>query len=144
MQYRRAAFVFVSAYIAISVLAFWLYLVIVWADGSTMAPSSAIVHDRLYILSEKLSPLLNLLVWTAFGWIYFKRVEPTPAAAWRLSSCWLAVVLPLDLVVFVLAKTPLSISAHDFYVGQFPWIYLTYATVVLGPVVGAWLRRVTA
>jgi hypothetical protein len=37
-------------------------------------------------------------------------------------------------VGFVLIRNPLSLSPHDFYVGQFPWIYLIYVAIFLAPV----------
>ena len=32
----------------------------------------------------------------------------------------------VDYVGFVLIKNPISLTPHDFYIGQFPWIYLIY------------------
>jgi len=46
---------------------------------------------------------------------------------------WLGVALPVDFVGFVLIKNPISLSPYDFYVGQFPWIYLIYIAVFLSP-----------
>lgn len=122
-------------------MAFWLYLALVWLNGATIASASGISKDPLYILAEKLYPILNLFVWTTFGWLYFRKRGLVTQQALRLSALWLLIVLPLDLVVFVLVKNPLSLSAHDFYIGQFPWIYLTYIAVGIGPLAGLWLAR---
>ena len=54
--------------------------------------------------------------------------------AWALGGFWLAIAVPLDLIYFVLTPTPLQVSAQGFYVEQFPWIYLTYAVVLIAPV----------
>jgi hypothetical protein len=140
-NYKRALAMFLMAYIAITVVAFWFYLLLVWINGAYIASAATISKDPLYLLAEKYYPLLNLCVWTLSGWLYFRKSRPLLADAWRVSLLWLAIVLPLDLVTFVLVKNPLSLSAHDFYIGQFPWIYLTYAAVILGPICGALIAK---
>jgi hypothetical protein len=54
-----------------------------------------------------------------------------------LGALWLAIALPINFVGFVVIHTPPSMSAHDFYLGQFPWIYLVYAAAFLGPACAA-------
>ena len=49
------------------------------------------------------------------------------------SSLWLVIAVPVDFVCFVIIPNPISLSAHDFYLGQFPWMYLTYLAVLLSP-----------
>ncbi len=141
INYKRAFVMFLLAYIAITAMAFWLYLLLVGIHGAKIASADVISKDPLYILSEKYYPLLNLAVWTFFSWLYFRKSSASVSAALRLSLVWLSVVLPLDFLVFVVIKNPLSLSAHDFYIGQFPWIYLTYCAVVLSPILGALITR---
>jgi hypothetical protein len=47
----------------------------------------------------------------------------------------------VDYVGFVLIKNPISLSAHDFYIGQFPWIYLIYLAIFVSPLLYVLLRR---
>jgi hypothetical protein len=53
--------------------------------------------------------------------------------ALRLGAFWLALALPFDVIFFILVKSPYSLSFHDFYVGQLPWIYLVYAVLFVSP-----------
>jgi hypothetical protein len=53
--------------------------------------------------------------------------------AWALGAFWLAAAVVMDYVGFVLIKNPISLSPHDFYIGQLPWIYLIYVAVLLSP-----------
>ena len=46
----------------------------------------------------------------------------------------------VDYVGFVLIRNPISLSAHDFYIGQFPWIYLIYLAIFISPILCAALR----
>ena len=47
----------------------------------------------------------------------------------------------VDYVCFVLIKNPISLNPHDFYIGQFPWIYLIYVTVLFAPFCSVILMR---
>lgn len=136
--HRRAMVFFVLGYVVVTILAFWLYLLIVAIKGGHIASPTAISRDPIYLLSEKWYPVLNLLVWTAGSWFYFRR-QPRGSNqakdALHLGTFWLILALPLDLAVWVLIPSPLSLSASSFYLGQFPWIYLTYAAVFASPLV---------
>ena len=137
LNYRRAIIDFILAYISITALAFGLYLAIVAISGEHIASTFNIRADPSYILAEKLYPILNLFVWVAFSALYFRNKQQNKKGfkreAFNLGVFWLMIALPLDLLSFVLIKNPLSLSAHDFYIGQFPWIYLTYLVVFVSP-----------
>jgi hypothetical protein len=89
------------------------------------------------------------VVWTLFALVYFRKRRGAPSRWFKepvqLGALWLAIALPADLVSAVLIKNPMSMTAHDFYIGQFPWIYLIYVAVFISPICGAlvkqWLRR---
>ena len=77
----------------------------------------------------------NLATWLAFVWMYFRKtVVLSMKRAWALGGFWLAIALPVDFFFYVMLPTPDQLSAHDYYVGQFPWIYLVYAIVLAAPV----------
>lgn len=135
LNFKRATIYFLLAYVAITAVAFWFYLLLVQIQGVEIAPASAISTDPTYNLAEKYYPLLNLVVWTFFAWLYFRKAAASVKSALYLSLFWLAIVLPLDLLAFVLIENPLAVSAYDFYVSQFPWIYLTYIALALSPFV---------
>ena len=50
-----------------------------------------------------------------------------------LGGVWLGLAVIVDYVGFVLIKNPISLSPHDFYIGQAPWIYLIYVVVLVSP-----------
>ena len=50
-----------------------------------------------------------------------------------LGWLWLIIAVIVDYVGFVLIKNPISLSPHDFYIGQFPWIYLIYLAILVSP-----------
>src|SRR5258708_4318281 len=109
------------------------------------SPVASPLQDPGYLLSEKFLPLLNLIVWTSFSLVYFKKRTNGPSQrkeALALGAFWLAMALPLDFLAFVVIQNPLSLSAHDFYIGQFPWIYLIYLAVFISPVCGTVLIKV--
>jgi len=49
--------------------------------------------------------------------------------------------LVVDYVFFVLIKNPISLSPHDFYIGQSPWIYLIYVAILISPLCCMTLTR---
>ena len=101
------------------------------------------VHSPSYVFAEKFFPIINVLVWTAFSWVYFKSRRSAPVLsreALTLGAFWLFFAILVDYVGFVLIKNPISLSAHDFYIGQFPWIYLIYLAILVSPILYATLR----
>src|SRR5262249_10185282 len=134
---------FLLAYIAITVIGAGFSMVL----EALMHPPATDdkVHSTSYVLSERFYPLLNFFIWTAFGRIYFGEDPPGDARArrgeaLRIGALWLALALIADFVGFVLIEHPFSLNIHDFYVGQFPWIYLIYLVVFSGPLVAVALK----
>jgi hypothetical protein len=88
-----------------------------------------------------------LIVWPIFAWIYFKKPGQKNLAlqsqeTWQLSFLWLALAMIVDLVGFVLIKSPYSLTSHEFYVIYQPWISLIYVAIFLSPLIRLWLARV--
>lgn len=144
LNLRRATVAFLTAYITITILGTLLSFGIaaVWR----LPPSTQPMQNKAYLLSEPFLPGLNLVVWMFCSWIYFRRTSESSARradTLILGAFWLLVALPLDYMAFVLIKTPLSLSPFDFYVGQFPWIYLIYLAVFTAPFCYGELRRLS-
>ena len=138
----RALWTFAAAYAAITAVATAFCFGLVALVGG--APPGHPLDSPGYQLAEKFLPALNLAVWTSFGALYFRGRARGPALrgeGWALGALWLALALPVDYVGFVALRTPLSLSARDFYVGQFPWIHAIYAAVFAGPRCGLALSR---
>lgn len=135
LNLKRAIGTFFMAYIAITILAtaFCMLIAVLLHTPATSSP----VNSPAYRLAEKFLPLLNLLVWMAFAWFYFKQ-PAQPIASWKepvaLGGLWFVITVPVDFVAFVLIKNPISLTPNEFYVGQFPWIYLIYVAVFVSPI----------
>jgi hypothetical protein len=143
LQYKRAIVTFLLAYFVITVVATGFSLLLVALVD--VSPVAEPLQDPGYLLSEKFLPLLNLIVWTLFSLVYFKKRtngRSQRKEALALGAFWLAMALPLDFLAFVVIQNPLSLSAHDFYIGQFPWIYLIYLAVFMSPFCGTVLIKV--
>ncbi len=137
IRYTRAIVTFVLAYIVVTILGIALSVSI--GVIGHMPESSEPMKNEAYLVSERFLPLLNLVVWGMFAWIYFRgrmgnrELTGLRREAWTLGFFWLAAAVVVDYVGFVLIKNPISLSPHDFYIGQFPWIYLIYVAVLFSP-----------
>ena len=144
---KRALITWVIAYLSITAAGIGLFFLIAALQhtGSYASP----VKDPSYLLEERFLPLANLLLWTACGLAYFWQrrdtVHPWSREPLRLGALWLALAVTADFLDSVAIKNPESMSAHDFYIGQAPWIYLIYAAVFISPACAAairpWRRR---
>jgi hypothetical protein len=137
IRYTRAIVTFILAYVVVTILAIALSFFI-GAVGH-MPQSDEPMKNEAYLVSERFLPLLNLLVWGIFAWFYFRgrmgnrELTGLRREAWALGIFWLVAAVVVDYVGFVLIKNPISLSPHDFYIGQFPWIYLIYVAVLFSP-----------
>jgi hypothetical protein len=140
-RYTRAIITFFAAYVIVTLLAVALSMAAEAAMHNP--PTRDMVHSPSYVFAEKFFPIINLLVWTAFSWVYFKLRRSAPVLsreALTLGAFWLLFAILVDYVGFVLIKNPISLSAHDFYIGQFPWIYLIYLAILVSPILYVSLR----
>lgn len=147
LRYTRAIVTFFAAYVVVTLVAAALSVAAEAAMHNP--PTSDMVHSPSYVFAEKFFPIINLLVWTAFSWVYFKLRRGAPVLfreALALGAFWLLLSCLVDYVGFVLIKNPISLSAHDFYIGQFPWIYLIYLAILVSPILYAtlWSKRAIA
>jgi hypothetical protein len=134
-------------------LAYWIVtalgilLTIVFAV--TLRPFSSVAVPMLqvpaYVMSVPFHPLLNLLVWPVFGWLYVRRSTPTcemQGEAIRLGSFWFLATAVIDLFGWVLVPHPWHMTLDQFYVGYQPWIRLIYLVIFISPILAAQVGRV--
>ena len=136
LKYKRAVATFAGSYVAIEIVAAVFSILVAAITHANFSGNHADVHNHAFVTSERLYPLINLGIWMFFAWIYFKkpaRVHGIRNEAARLGALWLVMALPCDVLFFILIKTPYSLSFHDFYVGQIPWIYVVYFVVLVSP-----------
>jgi hypothetical protein len=139
LNYGRAIFTFILAYVVVTILGIALSVGI--GIAGHFPETAEPMQNAAYLLSERFLPLLNLLVWMGFAWIYFRtrrdrlmrRKLMRRRETIALGAFWMALAVVVDYVGFVLIKNPISLSPHDFYIGQFPWIYLIYIAIFLSP-----------
>jgi hypothetical protein len=132
LRYRRAIALFVLGYIVISVLGAGLAMLL----GALMGPPSIETHGPSYILYENALVALNLLGWIPLSLLYFKDRKNElnlRGESLALGILWLVLAVIVDYVLFVFVQSPFYISAHDFYIGQFPWIYIIYIIALVSP-----------
>jgi hypothetical protein len=147
-----ALYLFVAYWI---VTALGILLTIVFA--LTMRPFSSAAVPMLevpaYVMSIPFHPLLNLLVWPLFGWLYLRRSTPDverPTEALRLGFFWFLATAVIDLFGWVLVPHPWHMTLDQFYVGYQPWISLIYLVIFVSPLLAVQsgrlggLRRVRA
>jgi hypothetical protein len=135
LRFSRAVLLFLLGYVLVTILAIALAMSV----EVIMQPNHTgkMVLNPAYILSQRFYPLINLIIWIPISWLYFKAPEGDSdprSEAWTLGAFWLGLALIVDLVGFVLIENPISLSPYDFYVGQFPWIYLIYLAILLSPI----------
>jgi len=134
IRYKRAITMFLLAYVSVTIVAVAASMLV---DVLLHAPSaSSGLQDLGFQLTVPYEPLMNLVIWIAGAGLYFGKQAQQPnryKEALALGALWLVIALPVDFVGFVLIPSPISLSVHDFYLGQFPWIYLTYLAVLLSP-----------
>ena len=130
LSYGRAVWTFLLAYVVITVVAIGFSLAIQAAmhnpeNGTALSPS--------YQVAQRFFPVMNLVVWMGFAWVYFRKRQRSKEEAVTLGVFWVLSAVVVDYVGFVLIKNPISLSPHDFYVGQAPWIYLIYVAILVSP-----------
>ena len=99
-----------------------------------------------YVMSVPFHPLLNLLVWPVFRWLYLRcstlNLERQQEAL-RLGLFWLLATAVIDLFGWVLLPHPWHMTLDQFYVGYQPWISLIYLVIFISPLLAAQSRRVS-
>jgi hypothetical protein len=101
-----------------------------------------------YLMTLPYHPILNLLVWPWFAWLYLRGLSPDVPRARegiRLGIFWVVITMLVDLVGWVLIPHPWRMTFKEFYVDYQPWINLIYLIILLAPrAVAAWLGRPVA
>jgi len=126
-----------AAYIAATVLATGFAFTLIWSLHLKTAAQLGIsrAHDPGFLLSRPYIIGINLVCWTTFAALYYRGQRRNPLApreAISTALLWLVLAMGIDLVFFVLIPTPISLTAHEFYIDYQPWITLTYGSVLGG------------
>lgn len=134
-------------------LAYWIVtalgILLTVAFAVTLRPFSPEAAPMLqvpaYVMSVPFHPLLNLLVWPVFGWLYLRRSTPNFEKPWeavRLGFFWFFATAVIDLFGWVLLPHPWHMTLEQFYVGYQPWISLIYLVIFISPLLATQSERV--
>lgn len=134
LDVKWATITFVLGYIVLTIVGFASYYLLAVIMGVSLSAEFDINTDPAYMLSQQLNIGYNLVTWVLCAALYFRRsLSFTARRAWALGLFWLAVALPADLVFYVLVPSPTQLTMSEYYVGQFPWIYLVYVVLAISP-----------
>ena len=87
LRWGRAVWVFCVSYVVVTMLAIGLSVAI--GVIGHMPPTAEPTENQAYLLSERLLPGMNLMVWGIFAGIYFRGRGDEGAAARRREAFWL-------------------------------------------------------
>ncbi len=97
--------------------------------------------DPAYQATVPWHALIAFLIFVCAA-LWLNHRQNTQAGAWRVGLAWAATAILIDAVVYVgiLGSTRWGLPATDYYVGNQPWITLTYLGLLLAPVVARMLK----
>ena len=143
---RNATVNFLWAYLAVTILAYSVSIATgIILDLPEAPPGASMFDEPAFVMTVRYHLLINLVVWSFFASRYYRQQESQGVSArdaMYLGGAWLVAAMFVDLVCFVLIKSPFSLTPHQFYVEYQPWISITYAIVLISPIVAyALIRR---
>lgn len=88
-----------------------------------------------YLMTIPYHPLLNLLVWPIYGWLYLRTTakEQREKEAFRLGAFWAIITIVVDVIGWVLVPHPWAMTFKQMYVDYQPWISLIYLIIFISP-----------
>jgi hypothetical protein len=137
---------FLAAYIVVTILATAFAFTLIWALKLPTAAElgTSKMNDPGFLLSRPYIVVINLLCWTIFATLYDRKRRGGAVSlleALSIALLWLVSAMVLDLVFFVIIQTPLSLTAHEFYIDYQPWITLAYVSILAGHMIYYVLHR---
>lgn len=146
-NFKKAIINFILAYIIVTILAYSLTIIvgIVFKLPSSEDLGVNMFNDPAFVMTVPYHLLINLLTWTLFSCFYFKKNEKNKYffnESVFLGFFWLVTAMIVDLIGFVLIKSPISLTPHQFYVEYQPWISITYFIVLISPFINYGLFKV--
>src|ERR1700681_4243676 len=135
-----------SAYCIVTALGVLLTIVFAMTLRPFSSEAVPMLQVPAYAMSVPFHPLLNLLVWPAFGWLYLRRSTPNierQREAIRLGLFWFLATAVIDLFGWVLVPHPWHMTFEQFYVGYQPWISLIYLVIFTSPILATQVGRVS-
>jgi hypothetical protein len=140
LNFKKTIINFIWAYIVVTILAYSISILagIIFKLPSYQDLGVGIFKDPAFVMTVPYHLLINLLTWTIFSHFYFRKKAIDTfrlLESFYLGLFWLGLAMTVDLIGFVLIKSPISLTLHQFYVEYQPWISITYVIVFVSPLV---------
>ncbi len=140
LNFKKAILNFVYAYVLVTILAYAISFAaaIIFKLPSYKDLGVSQFQDPSFVMTVPYHLLINLICWIFFSYIYIKKKGDAIYSfkeAVYLGSLWLVMAMIVDFIGFVLIKSPVSLTPHEFYIEYQPWISFTYFIVFISPVI---------
>jgi hypothetical protein len=136
LNVKRALICFFVAYLLVTILAISTSLAY---ENITHAPQATAgvspLQSPVFLATVPYHVVIMLIIWPVFAGIYFRKRSPEFKQRLTLGVFWMIVAVLVDLICFVLIKSPYSFSFYEFYVLYQPWITLIYIAIFLSPLI---------
>lgn len=140
----KATFFLLMAYWIVTIIGIGLTIILstVYRLPSAEELGVSVARQPAYLMTVPFHPLLNLLVWPVFGWLYLRSLPPQVRVqdeALRLGIFWAVISILVDVVGWVLIPHPWRMTLKEFYVDYQPWITLVYLVIFASPMAAAYV-----
>lgn len=138
LRFKKATLHFIWAYIIVTILAYGISFAagIIFKLPSHLDLGVGIFEDPAFVMTVPYHLAINLVIWVLFSYFYLRKPVNKNyllREAFNLAVYWLLAAMIVDVIFFVLIKTPYSLTFHQFYVEYQPWISITYLIVFVSP-----------
>lgn len=147
INFKKAIINFILAYIVVTILCYSVTIItgIVLKLPTAEELGVGIFKEPAFVLTVSYHLLINLFVWTIFAWFYFRKNDNDTSKLKEsvfLGFFWLITALLIDMIGFVIIKSPFSMTFYQFYIEYQPWISITYFFVFIGPILSYAISRI--
>ena len=98
--------------------------------------------SEAYERTRKYHPIYNLILFSYASWLFLRgELYLTAGIALQTGFIWLVLDALLDMLLGVVIKHPFAKSWKDYYIGDQPWVTLSYLAVLLAPMLGYVMTR---
>jgi hypothetical protein len=133
----KAALYLFLAYWIVTILGFLLTLLFAVLRNPPSPAELGVTASQspAYLMTIPYHPLLNLLGWIPFAWLYLRDIsqEHRKTEAIRLGAFWMIIAIVVDLIGWVLIPHPWAMTFRQMYVDYQPWISLIYLIIFGSP-----------
>jgi len=136
---RKAIFYFLYAYWIVTILGTLMTVLFAYLFDPPSPEALGVTASQApaYLMTIPYHPLLNLVVWPWFAWLYLRNVPGlrTPGnEELRLWAFWAVITIVIDLIGWVLIPHPWAMTFKEFYVDYQPWITMIYLIIFVTPI----------